>query len=128
MARRKKSELNDNNLSIAYYRFSSYSQNEASIDQQRELAHDWAAAHGFRIAKKYVVDPDTAPFVQRMFADYAAGKPMKQICEELDAQAIRTTRGAKFGVKTLNKMLKNRAYIGEYRPATSRWMAACHPG
>lgn len=65
--------------------------------------------------KKYVVDPDTAPFVQRMFADYAAGKPMKQICEELDTQSIRTTRGAKFGVKTLNKMLKNRAYIGEYR-------------
>lgn len=30
--------------------------------------------------KKYVADPDTAPFVQRMFADYAAAKPMKQIC------------------------------------------------
>lgn len=33
MARRGKSELNDNNLAIAYYRFSSHSQNEASIDQ-----------------------------------------------------------------------------------------------
>lgn len=29
---------NDNNLAIAYYRFSSHSQNEASIDQQREQA------------------------------------------------------------------------------------------
>ena len=53
MARKKKVELNDNNLAIAYYRFSSYSQNEASIDQQRELAHDWADAHGFRIVKEY---------------------------------------------------------------------------
>lgn len=53
MARRKKPELNDNNLAIAYYRFSSHSQNEASIDQQRELAHAWADAHGFRIVKEY---------------------------------------------------------------------------
>lgn len=240
MARKKKIELNDNNLAIAYYRFSSHSQNEASIDQQRELAHAWADAHGFRIVKeyedaaisgttenrpgfqqmlsevakirprvlimwktdrlgrdkyvlamakrtireagceirllaeniptdgpegvlieglmdamaeyysrqlsqniqrgmdynaqhalynghklfgydvdratkKYVVDPDTAPFVQRMFAEYAAGKAMKDICDEMNAQGLRTTRGALFGVKTVNKMLQNRAYIGEYR-------------
>ena len=240
MARKKKFELNDNNLAIAYYRFSSHSQNEASIDQQRELAHAWADAHGFKIVKeyedaaisgttedrpgfqqmlsevakirprvlimwktdrlgrdkyvlamakrtirdagceirllaeniptdgpegvlieglmdamaeyysrqlsqniqrgmdynaqhalynghklfgygvdkstkRYIVDPDTAPFVQRMFAEYAEGKAMQTICDELNAQGLRTTRGAKFGVKTLNKMLQNRAYIGEYR-------------
>lgn len=240
MARKKKFELNDNNLAIAYYRFSSHSQNEASIDQQRELAHAWADAHGFKIVKeyedaaisgttedrpgfqqmlsevakirprvlimwktdrlgrdkyvlamakrtirdagceirllaeniptdgpegvlieglmdamaeyysrqlsqniqrgmdynaqhalynghklfgygvdkstkRYVVDPDTAPFVQRMFAEYAEGKAMQTICDELNAQGLRTTRGAKFGVKTMNKMLQNRAYIGEYR-------------
>ena len=240
MARKKKFELNDNNLAIAYYRFSSHSQNEASIDQQRELAHAWADAHGFKIVKeyedaaisgttenrpgfqqmlsevakirprvlimwktdrlgrdkyvlamakrtirdagceirllaeniptdgpegvlieglmdamaeyysrqlsqniqrgmdynaqhalynghklfgygvdkstkRYIVDPDTAPFVQRMFAEYAAGKAMQTICDELNAQGLRTTRGAKFGVKTMNKMLQKRAYIGEYR-------------
>lgn len=240
MARKKKFELNDNNLAIAYYRFSSHSQNEASIDQQRELAHAWADAHGFKIVKeyedaaisgttenrpgfqqmlsevakirprvlimwktdrlgrdkyvlamakrtirdagceirllaeniptdgpegvlieglmdamaeyysrqlsqniqrgmdynaqhalynghklfgygvdkstkRYIVDPDTAPFVQRMFAEYAEGKAMQTICDELNAQGLRTTRGAKFGVKTMNKMLQNRAYIGEYR-------------
>ena len=53
MAHKKKFELNDNNLAIAYYRFSSHSQNEASIDQQRELAHAWADAHGFKIVKEY---------------------------------------------------------------------------
>ncbi len=53
MARKKKFELNDNNLAVAYYRFSSHSQNEASIDQQRELAHAWADAHGFKIVKEY---------------------------------------------------------------------------
>lgn len=33
MARRKKTELDDNNLAIAYYRLSSHSQNEANIEQ-----------------------------------------------------------------------------------------------
>lgn len=239
MARSKKFKQNDNNLAIAYYRFSSHSQNDASIDQQKELAHAWADAHGLTIVKeyedaaisgtkedrpgfqlmlsevakirpstlimwktdrlgrdkyvlamakkeirdagceihllaeniptegpegilveglmdamaeyysrqlsqniqrgmdynaqhalfnghkvwgygvdretkKYVVDEDTAPFVQRMFAEYAAGKAMQEICDEFNAQGLRTTRGAKFGVKTMNKMLQNRAYIGEY--------------
>ena len=50
--------------------------------------------------KRYIVDPDTAPFVQRMFAEYAEGKAMQTICDELNAQGLRTTRGAKFGVKT----------------------------
>lgn len=45
MARKKKFAPNDNNLAIAYYRFSSHSQNDASIDQQRDLAHEWADAH-----------------------------------------------------------------------------------
>ena len=53
MARKKKFAPNDNNLAIAYYRFSSHSQNDASIDQQRELAHEWAGAHGFKIVQEY---------------------------------------------------------------------------
>lgn len=46
MAKRDKFKQNDNNLAIAYYRFSSHSQNEASIDQQREQAQAFAEAHG----------------------------------------------------------------------------------
>ena len=239
MARKKKFAPNDNNLAIAYYRFSSHSQNDASIDQQRELAHEWADAHGFKIVqeyedaaisgttdarpgfqqmlsevakirphtlimwktdrlgrdkyvlamakkkirdagceihllaehiptegpegvlieglmeamaeyysrqlsqniqrgmdynaqhalynghklfgydvdrstKKYIPDPNTAPFVQWAFKEYASGKPLKTIAEEMNAQGLRTPRNAKFSVNMLNKMLKNRAYIGEY--------------
>ena len=232
---RKKTKLNDNNLAIAYYRYSSHSQNEASIEQQRELAHEWAdreyedaaisgtkedrpgfqlmlsevakirpntliawktdrlgrdkyvlamakktirdagceihllaeniptdtaegilieglmealaeyysrnlsvhiqrgmdfnAEHanfnghkvfGFKTEKvdkkrKYVIDPDTAPFVQLMFAKYAEGEPMQSICDEFNEAGLRTSRGNPFGVKTMHRMLKNRAYIGEYR-------------
>lgn len=239
MARKKKFAPNDNNLAIAYYRFSSHSQNDASIEQQRDLAHEWADAHGFKIVqeyedaaisgttdarpgfqqmlsevakirphtlimwktdrlgrdkyvlamakkkirdagceihllaeniptegpegvlieglmeamaeyysrqlsqntqrgmdynaqhalynghklfgydvdrstKKYIPDPNTAPFVQWAFREYASGKPLKTIAEEMNAQGLRTPRNAKFSVNMLNKMLKNRAYIGEY--------------
>ena len=239
MARKKRFAPNDNNLAIAYYRFLSHSQNDASIDQQRDLAHEWAYAHGFKIVqeyeyaaisgttdarpgfqqmlsevakirphtlimwktdrlgrdkyvlamvkkkirdagceihllaeniptegpegvlieelmeamaeyysrqlsqniqrgmdynaqhalvqrpqavrlyvdrstKKYIPDPNTAPFVQWAFREYASGKPLKTIAEEMNAQGRRTPRNAKFSVNMLNKMLENRAYIGEY--------------
>ena len=39
---------------------------------------------------------------------------LKTIAEEMNAQGLRTPRNAKFSVNMLNKMLKNRAYIGEY--------------
>lgn len=53
MAKRKKFKQNDNNLAIAYYRYSSHSQNEASIEQQHELAHERADAHGLKIVREY---------------------------------------------------------------------------
>ena len=52
LARKKKTELNTN-LAIAYYRFSSHSQNKASIEQQRELSHSWAGAHEFNIVMEH---------------------------------------------------------------------------
>lgn len=230
---------NDNNLAIAYYRFSSHSQNEASIDQQREQAQAFAKAHGYNIVKEYedaamsgttsdrpqyqlmlsevgtirpaavilwktdrlgrdrfeladakrwirdagcricliaeptpddspesvlmetmmegmaefysrqlsvnirrgmtynaghalynghkvwgygvddekhhVVDDSVAPFVLDMFTRYADGEAMQSICDDFNAKGLRTTREALFSVKTMNKLLKNRAYIGEYR-------------
>lgn len=68
--------------------------------------------HGVnRATKKYVVNTDTAHFVRQMFDEYAAGRSMHAIADELNAEGLRTTRG----VKTLNKMLdENHAYIGEH--------------
>lgn len=235
----KKPQYNDNNLAIAYYRFSSHAQNEASIDQQREAAHKYAAAKGFTIVKeyedraisgtieerpgfqlmlaevgkmrpaalimwktdrlgrdrytlaiskktirdagcqihlvaeavptdapeavlmegllesmaefyskqlrqntirgmrynaenalfnghsilgyavdenkKYVIDPATAPIVQRIFADYAAGKSMKAILDELNGQGVRSVRGAKLTMNSLRTILHNRSYTGVYK-------------
>ena len=38
---------------IAYYRYSSHSQNEASIEQQQEAAYKYADAHGLNIIQEY---------------------------------------------------------------------------
>ena len=235
----KKQSYNDNNMAIAYYRFSSHSQNEASIDQQREAAQKYAAAKGYTIVreyedraisgttedrpgfqrmlaevgkmrpaalimwktdrlgrdrytlamakktirdagcqihlvaeavpedspeaslmegllesmaefyskqlrqnitrgmrynaenglynghkmlgytvdgeKRYIPDPVTAPVVQRIFADYAAGKRLKVIVDELNSQGIRTSRGMQFTVSSLRTVLQNPAYTGLYK-------------
>lgn len=235
----KKSAYNDNNLAIAYYRFSSHSQNEASIDQQREAAQKYAAAKGFTIVKeyedraisgttedrpgfqlmlsevgkmrpaalimwktdrlgrdrytlamakktirdagcqihlvaeavpedspeaslmegllesmaefyskqlrqnvkrgmrynaenglfnghsvlgytvdenkRYTIDPEKGPIVQRIFADYAAGKRLAVIAEELNNQGIRTLKGTQFTINGLRTILHNRSYTGVYR-------------
>lgn len=43
---------NDNNLAIAYYRFSSHAQNDTPIDQQREQAlFNGYKAFGYKIAE-----------------------------------------------------------------------------
>lgn len=231
-------EYNDNQMVVAYYRYSSSSQNEASIEQQREMVHRWASSQGLivvseyedaaktgtnadrpgyqlmlrnlkkikpayvavwkndRLArdraelllvkqairsvgarlhyiegisptdspdsvlmegvadafaeyyslqlsanirrgqrynaeralsnghkifgftvdseKRYIPDPETAPIVTQVFNDYAHGVSMQKIADRLNAQGVRTTRGYRFTPKTLNKLLKNRAYVGEY--------------
>lgn len=53
MAKTKKFVQNDNNLAIAYYRYSSSSQNDASIEEQQELVQLYAAEHGYSILKEY---------------------------------------------------------------------------
>lgn len=64
--------------------------------------------------KRYTPDLERAPIVAQIFHDYASGVSMQKICNQLNAQGIRTTRGYRFTPKNLNKMLKNRAYIGAY--------------
>ena len=44
---------NPGSSAIAYYRYSSDAQRDASIDQQREAAQQYAVAHGLHIAREY---------------------------------------------------------------------------
>ena len=70
----KKFKQNDNNYAIAYYRFSSHAQNEASIEQQREQAMRYAKEHGLIIIKEYsdkaiTGTTDERPGFQQMLAE-----------------------------------------------------------
>lgn len=44
---------NPGNTAITYYRYSSDAQRDASIDQQRQAAHEYAEAHGYYVVKEY---------------------------------------------------------------------------
>ena len=50
--------------------------------------------------------------VQFIFESYASGKTVTEITNQLNAQGIRTSRGAKFNKNSLHTMLKNKRYIG----------------
>lgn len=64
---------------------------------------------------RYELDVNTAPIVKRIFQQYADGKRMQEIINELNDSGIRSSRGNKFTVNSLRHILQNRAYIGEYR-------------
>ena len=56
----QKFKQNNNNLSVAYYRYSSASQNEASIEEQQQYAHKYAEEHGYTIIREYIDQAKTA--------------------------------------------------------------------
>ena len=64
--------------------------------------------------KQIVTDPGQASVVQRIFREYAGGKPLKEIVEELNGSGLRCSNGSVFTINKVTAMLKNRKYIGEY--------------
>lgn len=65
--------------------------------------------------QRYEIDDDTAVIVQRIFKDYADGKALQVIADELNSVGYRTVRGNEFTTKSLLHTLHNRSYIGEYK-------------
>lgn len=53
MGAAKRFEQNPGNSAICYYRYSSDAQRDASIEQQREQAHEYAKRKGLKIIKEY---------------------------------------------------------------------------
>lgn len=65
--------------------------------------------------KHYEIDPDTAPLVLRIYTQYADGRSMQSICDELNTEGYKTVRGGQFTINSLRTILSNRNYLGEYR-------------
>ena len=73
-------------------------------------------AFGYDIVdKKYVVNPETAPIVRQIYADYLSGMGALQIAHKLNDMGIRTTRGNLWENRTVDYILRNPVYIGKIR-------------
>ena len=62
----------------------------------------------------FQIDPVTAPFVLEAFKRYDRNATMKEIRDWLNGQGIKNTLGNPVTYNTVERMLKNRRYIGEY--------------
>lgn len=66
------------------------------------------------VDKKYVVNPDEAALVRKIFEKYANGDTVKSIIEYCNNRGYKTAQGKEFGYCYIERMLKNKKYIGIY--------------
>ena len=59
-------------------------------------------------------NPDTAPVVLEAFKMYDQGQTVTEILDFLKSKGITTTKGTAVNYGTIQRMLNNRRYIGEY--------------
>ncbi len=62
----------------------------------------------------FQIDPLTAPFVLDAFKRYDEGATMTQIRDWLNEQGMKNTRGQRMTYNSVQHLLKNRRYMGEY--------------
>lgn len=63
----------------------------------------------------FQTDPLTAPFVLDVFKKYDKGATMKELRDWLNDSGVRNTRGQPLNFNSIQHMLSNRRYIGEYK-------------
>ena len=63
----------------------------------------------------FQLDPLTAPFVLEAFKRYDGGATMTEIRDWLNDQGVKNTRGQSMSYNSVEHLLKNRRYIGEFR-------------
>lgn len=69
---------------------------------------------GYKIVdRKYVVDPETAPIVKRIYDMYLSGIGDYKIAKLLELEGVPTVRGGKWGHATVQMILTNRNYTGD---------------
>lgn len=65
--------------------------------------------------KHFQIDPESSQTVQTIFDMYIKGESNAAICELLNSRGLRTIQGNPFNKNSINRIIKNRKYIGEYR-------------
>ena len=64
--------------------------------------------------KTFSIDETAAQYVRKIFEMYASGSTVTEINSYLNAQHIKTVRGAEFNKNSLHGILQNKRYIGIY--------------
>lgn len=64
--------------------------------------------------QNYQLDPFLAPIIQEIFYRYADGESVVSISQDLNNRNIKTIRGNKLSFNSINSIICNRSYIGEY--------------
>ena len=62
----------------------------------------------------FQIDPLTAPFVLEAFKRYDGGATMKEVRDALNAKGVTNQRGGELTFNSIQHMLNNRRYMGEY--------------
>ncbi len=71
---------------------------------------------GYKVENgEYVVVPEEAEIIRKVFNDYVNGKGLLTIAKELNAMGVRTHRGNKIENRTVEYWLNNPVYIGKTR-------------
>lgn len=63
----------------------------------------------------YVPDPDTAPIVRKIYADFVGGRGLLQISHELTTLGVRSRFGNPIDNRGIKYILRNPVYIGKVR-------------
>lgn len=72
---------------------------------------------GYRVdeQKRFQIDPESSQTVKTIFEEYIKGESNAAICELLNSRGLRTAQGKPFNKNSINRIIKNRKYIGEYQ-------------
>ena len=81
------------------------------------LAEYYSAELGYTVdeQKHFQIDPESSQAVKTIFEMYIKGESNAAICDYLNARGLRTSQGNLFNKNSINRIIKNRKYIGEYR-------------
>lgn len=76
----------------------------------------WSGTYGYRKveSRDFLIDPETAPIVKRIFYEYYHGASLPTIAKDLEKDAIPSPGGgSRWWPKVVNEILKNEKYIGD---------------
>ena len=86
-----------------------------NINAEKCLSNGSYAPLGYKIKDgHYIIDDETAHIVLKIYEMYANGERVIDICNHLNAQGYKSSKGAPFNKNSLRNILKNKKYIGTY--------------